>query len=122
MILFDTNIIIYSAQNEGAYLHDIFEKEGGYYSVITMVETLGYRKIDKRREGYFNLIFRRLKPLPVTDPIIFKAIELRKKRKLKLGDALIAATAITHNCILYTRNTKDFDWINDLEVHNPMNA
>ena len=39
MILFDTNIIIYSAQNEGAYLHDIFEKEGGYYSVITMVET-----------------------------------------------------------------------------------
>jgi len=122
MILFDTNIIIYSAQEEGAYLHDIFENEGGHYSVVTMVETLGFHKMDKRQEGYLKLIFQRLKPLPITDPIIFKAIELRQKRKMTLGDALIAATAVIHNCTLYTRNVKDFDWITDLQIHNPMDT
>ncbi len=37
-----------------------------------------------------------------------KTILLRRKhKKLKLGDAIIAATAIIHNLTLITHNTKD---------------
>jgi len=36
-------------------------------------------------------------------------IVLRLKRKMSLGDALIAATAIEHQLTLATRNVRNFD-------------
>lgn len=40
-------------------------------------------------------------------------------KSLSAVDALIAATALTHNLRLVTRNIKDFSDINDLELINP---
>ena len=40
----------------------------------------------------------------------------------RLGDALVARTALAHNCTLITRNTKDFDWIPDLSLFDPFAA
>lgn len=37
-----------------------------------------------------------------------KAVEERKKSRLKLPDAIILASADCEGCILVTRNTKDF--------------
>nr|VFJ66054.1 MAG: hypothetical protein BECKFW1821B_GA0114236_11116 [Candidatus Kentron sp. FW] len=37
-----------------------------------------------------------------------------------VGDALIAATALVHNLELATANTSDFDWIEGLDVVNPV--
>jgi predicted nucleic acid-binding protein len=49
-----------------------------------------------------------------------KTIELRRKhRKLKLGDAIIAATAIVHELTLITNNIKDFRNIKGLELIDP---
>lgn len=42
-------------------------------------------------------------------------------KSLSAIDALIAATALTHNLRLATRNTKDFSGISDLELINPFN-
>lgn len=120
MILIDSNLIIYSALNKGDNFFNALEYEDCRFSIISQVEVMGFKGLKKKDKDYFQLIFKRIKNLPVTEPIIWKATELRQKRKLGLGDSLIAATAIIHNCTLYTRNTKDFDWINDLEVHNPM--
>lgn len=41
------------------------------------------------------------------------------KRSLSAIDALIAATALTHNLRLVTRNIKDFSDVKDLELINP---
>lgn len=48
------------------------------------------------------------------------AIESRRQRKMSLGDALIAATALEHRLILATRNVKDFEWITGLKIVNPI--
>ena len=40
-------------------------------------------------------------------------------RSLSAVDALIAATALTHNLRLVTRNEKDFSDVKDLELVNP---
>ena len=40
-------------------------------------------------------------------------------RSLSAIDALIAATALTHNLKLVTRNIKDFSEVQDLELINP---
>ena len=37
-----------------------------------------------------------------------EAVILRRKHRLKLPDAIIWATAVTENCLLVSRNRKDF--------------
>ncbi len=39
---------------------------------------------------------------------------------IKLPDAIIAATALVHGLTLITRNTKDFNRIEQLDVVNPI--
>lgn len=52
--------------------------------------------------------------------LLQKTIHLRRVcKKLKLGDAIIAATGLAYNFALVTRNTKDFKNIEGLEVLNP---
>jgi predicted nucleic acid-binding protein len=47
------------------------------------------------------------------------SIDLRRNFKIKLPDAVIAATAIHNNLILVTRNIKDFKDMEDLEIYSP---
>lgn len=63
--------------------------------------------------------------LPVTPPIAesagaMRAYASRKGRVLDPEDALIAATAHTHNLILVTRNISDFE-ITGIPIFNPWN-
>lgn len=54
------------------------------------------------------------------DDLLLTTIQIRKQNsKLKLPDAIIAATAITKNLILITRNTEDFKNITELKTINP---
>lgn len=46
--------------------------------------------------------------LPVTNEVADLAVQIRRKRKIKLPDAIIQATANTAGRILVTRNTRDF--------------
>lgn len=52
-------------------------------------------------------------------PIKQKTVELRKLYKIKLPDAIIAATALVYNLILVSRNINDFKKIDGLQVVNP---
>jgi predicted nucleic acid-binding protein len=47
------------------------------------------------------------------------AISLKKQRRIKLPGAILAAAAISLNACFVTRNTKDFQDINQLRVYNP---
>jgi predicted nucleic acid-binding protein len=55
----------------------------------------------------------------VTRAIIDCAVALHRQRKISLGDALIAGTALEHNLTLITRNTRDSQWISQLALINP---
>jgi len=46
-------------------------------------------------------------------------IRARTERQIPVADSLIAATAITNNIFLVTRNTKDFDDIEGINLLNP---
>ncbi len=56
----------------------------------------------------------------LTDDIIAQAILLRQQRQMSLGDSLIGATALLHNLTMVTVNVKDFNWIDNLNVINPI--
>jgi toxin FitB len=57
--------------------------------------------------------------IPLDDAVTQKTIELRRIKKMKLGDAIIAATALVHGFVLVTRNTNDFKNIEGLTVIDP---
>ena len=42
------------------------------------------------------------------------------QRRIKLGDSLIAATALAHGLALATHNTDDFRWIPGLQLVDPL--
>ena len=120
MKLIDSNIIIYSAYTDYAYLRPLVTEPSHYVSSISKVEVLGFHDLNKQEKRYFESVFALLNLLEVNSPIIDLAISLRQQRRIKLGDALIASTAIYHNLELITRNVADFTPIEGLSVANPI--
>lgn len=41
-------------------------------------------------------------------------------RKMSSGDDIIAATTLINDFTLHTHNVKDFDWIPNLKIIDPM--
>lgn len=119
MILLDSNILIYSVQKEHEALrHWILSIEPSY-SIISKVEVLGYWNISPLQAQAIDNILKSMRELLITTKQCERAIALRQDKKMSLGDALIAATALEYELCLATRNTKDFDWIPNLSLINP---
>ena len=57
--------------------------------------------------------------IDLSDDIVSKTIEIRKTKKIKLPDAIIAATALVYDLVLISRNTSDFTNIDGLKVIDP---
>lgn len=89
-------------------------------SVISYIESFGYQNLTPEEFRQFETIFLRTWILPLTDTIADQAISLRQQRRMGLGDAIIAATAIVHCLTLVTHNTEDFRWIGGLELPDPV--
>ncbi|HAK80232.1 MAG TPA: PIN domain nuclease [Runella sp.] len=120
MCILDSNLIIYSALPDFAYLRPILKDSESRVSDFTRLEVLGFHRLDEKSKLFFESVFYSLTVLPLTEPILQTAILLRQQRKMSAGDALIAATALRHSLELYTRNVSDFDWIPNLRVVNPI--
>lgn len=58
----------------------------------------------------------------INDGIISETINIRKTSKIKLPDALIAATAIANDLTLIADNDKDFRKVPALKCLNPKNS
>ncbi len=120
MKLIDSNLLVYSAQTEFSHLRITFAERDIFISDISKVEVLGYHLLEASDKLYFEALFRQIKPIHISDNIILKAIELRQRRKMSLGDSIIAATGLIYNCTVFTRNETDFQKIEGLKVFNPL--
>ena len=119
-MLLDSNIIIYSFQREFQYLQAFMKDNETGCSVISRVETLGYPYLSTDEKSYLERCFGTVTIFPVTHAVIDTAVTLRQQKKMSLGDAIIAATALEYQQTLVTRNVKDFDWVEGLKVVNPI--
>ena len=121
-MLLDSNIVIYAAKPESAELRAYLDRISRSVSVISYIESYGYQNLTIEERERIETIFGRTQVLPLTENIADRAITLRQQRRMGLGDAIIAATAITHNLTLVTRNTEDFRWINGLDLLDPLST
>ena len=76
------------------------------YSVVTRCELFAGREIE---EETAQRLLEPFEELPVDRPVAERAGRLRRGGGgLRTPDALIAATALEHELVLVTRNTRDF--------------
>jgi predicted nucleic acid-binding protein len=122
MMLLDSNVIIYASQPEHAALRELIAEQSPYVSAISYVEVLGYYNLTLEERKFFEQFFQSADVLAISDPVLVEAVKLRQLRKMTLGDALIAATTLVHGLTLVTRNQKDFEWIPNLSILNPVDT
>ena len=122
MFLLDSNPIIYYLNQQlppaGKVFIDQLMLNGVAYSVITRLEVLGARMAADHR-SCAQAMLAVMDELPMDDPVVDLAIQLRSTVRIKTIDALIAATARCHDLTLITRNTKDFEAIAGISLINP---
>ncbi|RYX82277.1 type II toxin-antitoxin system VapC family toxin [bacterium] len=87
-------------------------------SVITKIEVLSFNTIKEDYEILENFV-NDVNLIDLNDAIIERTIKIRKTHKVKLPDAIIAATAIEYSFTLITRNFADFKFINRIKLINP---
>jgi len=120
-MLFDTNIIIYLSKRELELDAFVTHESHLYISVITYLEALGFPFRSKQEEQTVRTICNQFETIGLDDDIVDKVIAIKQNKKVKLPDAIIAATAINTNLYLVTANVDDFKNIDEsLQVINPI--
>lgn len=121
-MLIDSNIIIYAAQPTHSDLRSFIAQHSPAVSAVSYVEVLGYHKLTTQEQQFFEGFFSAANVLSISQQVMTQATKLRQMKKMSLGDALIAGTALTHNLTLVTRNITDFAWVVGLQLLNPFDS
>ncbi|MCK9419832.1 MAG: type II toxin-antitoxin system VapC family toxin [Nitrospirae bacterium] len=109
--LLDTNILLYIA---GKRIDTTSLPQGEFFiSFVTELEILSYPSRTTQEEIRLRKLLAEMPVIDATREIKDSAIALRKQYRLKLPDALIAATAQTLNATPIT-NDKGFDTIKEI--------
>ena len=122
--LWDTNTVIYYLQQQFPpaaenFIDDILKLSPPFISVITEIELLCWKTpLESDRKLLHDFIHDAL-VFELAQPIKFKTADIRREYKIKLPDAIIAATALANTLTLITRNAKDFESIEGLSLINP---
>jgi len=123
--LIDSNAIIdYAAsrlpQNGSDFLEQIFNIDF-LISVAVKIEVLGFDDLPGKQKAMEEFV-NTATVLPLDETVTKQTIQLRRQyKKLKLGDAIIAATALVYDLILISRNLSDFRDIQNLKIIDPHN-
>jgi predicted nucleic acid-binding protein len=121
-MLLDSNVIIYAAKPEHEGLRRLIAEHAPAVSAVSYVEVLGYHQLTGQEMRYFKEFFAAAPVLGIDSTVLEQAVRLRQLRKMTLGDALVAGTALAHSLTLVTRNTGDFCWIPNLSVLDPFES
>jgi hypothetical protein len=121
-MLVDSNVIIDYVSNripeKSAKQLDNYFNSNFSVSIISKIEVLGFNTLDYEMEQLESFI--QLSSIVYIDEAVAdKTIEIRRMKRIKLPDAIIAATALVQNCILLSHNTTDFNKIEGLQVLDP---
>ena len=120
--LLDTNIAVYLLHGKlspkaAAFLKKTLRRRANL-SIVTKIELLSW---GEESELYSDFI-ENSDIYPLSDNVVSKSIDVRKTYRTNLPDAIIAATAITHDLVLVTRNQSDFKRIKELKWVNPFES
>jgi len=122
--LWDTNTGIYYLQQQfpsvaEKFIDKILRESHPSISVISEIELLCWKTPTEQELNILKSFISHSNVIELNSSIKTKTVELRKTKSIKLPDAIIAATALSQNLTLISRNAKDFKNIPNLEFINP---
>lgn len=122
--LWDTNTAIYYLNQQfppsaEKFMDRTLKDSIPAISVITEIELLCWKASSEKDLKILHDFVGDAMVFELEKDIKLKTANIRKTHKIKLPDAIIAATALTYDFTLLTRNVKDFKNISDLKVINP---
>ena len=113
----DSDVLIDFLQGVDAAAAEIDRYDDACYSIISWMEVMIGAETDQERSAA-EALFDSMRRIELSAEIARTAIELRRRLRLKLPDAIVLATADWEGCILVTRNAKDYD-LKDPRVRVP---
>lgn len=99
----DTNVILYYLAE---CLAEPLPLSGFYVSVVTEMELLSYPDISDSEENAVRSFLRDVTLVNLNENVRQVAIQIRRTHRLKLPDAIIAATAIVLDAELLTNDNQ----------------
>lgn len=122
--LWDTNTAIYYLQQQfppdaEKFMDDLVKDEQPVISAITEIELLCWKTTTKKDLDVLHNFINDALVIELEQPIKLKTADIRKAHRIKLPDAIIAATAVVADLTLLSRNISDFNNINELKIINP---
>lgn len=102
------------SEGNAALMYDILE-ERSLISVIVRIELLSWRSTNPVIIQLVHEFTTKSEVLELSEPIILQTVRLRRQYRIKLPDAIIAATAIVHDFTLLSTNDSDFERIAGLK-------
>ena len=115
-IVFDTNALIEYLGGNPAVKN--YSTSNVFLSILSIIEFLSYPSLSKADKNLLDRFLLRVAVVPLDmghTTLIEEAAELRKLYRLKLPDAVIAATALNCKCSLVS-NDKELEKIPNLSV------
>ncbi|MBH8554419.1 type II toxin-antitoxin system VapC family toxin [Nostocaceae cyanobacterium CENA357] len=121
--IYDTNIFIYYLAGEpivdSLFAEDFLNLHDILMSPIVRIELLSFSGLSEGEEQAIEDLLSQFSSVSLSQEIEDQTIELKRRHKIKLPDAIIAATALNQDAFLVTRNVRDFKGIFALKVENP---
>jgi len=124
--LWDSNIVIYFLQQQfppsaEKFIDELLSKEIPTISAISEIELLCWKTATEKDMNLLRSFIHDAFVIELEQSIKEKTVEIRKMHKIKLPDAIIAASALVYGLTLITRNVDDFKKINGLQIIDPYN-
>ncbi|MCM0592053.1 MAG: type II toxin-antitoxin system VapC family toxin [Gloeotrichia echinulata IR180] len=121
--LYDTNIFIYYLADElkvsSFFAENFLDLHEVFVSPIVRIELLSFSGLSNEEEQAIEDLLSQFKLVPLLREIENLTIQLKQQYKIKLPDAIIAASALSQDASLVTRNVGDFQGIAGLKIENP---
>lgn len=117
-VLLDTNAIIALLRNDEALTSLIVASDKVYISIINIIEFKSFSNLSAADSRLFDAFVKRIDVIDLTlsnRKLINQITTIRKQYKLKLPDAVIAASAMSINAKLVTADS-DFSKVSKLDV------
>lgn len=113
--LLDTNAVVYFLEGREEF-QSIGDYGSFYYSFITEIELLSFG--DEERRKKISEFLKIGKRIDIDNKIIAGTIDVRRKKRLKVPDAIIVSSARIKKVALFTSDEEIIRKVDDLKVIN----
>jgi len=120
--LLDSNILIEYLNGQGkivSYVDSISKRATCNISIISKIELISFPQLTAPEVKKILAFLANFQNIMLTEEIALKAAEIRRKKKLKLPDAVIASTAIVLKATLVSRDGV-FKQLTTVKCVNPL--